>query len=60
MLTAQIFKEKYGLDFGFSIYSSGSKELGSEVLVERFLKILGGFIVRKSNYIIGLYNQGAW
>jgi trimethylamine:corrinoid methyltransferase-like protein len=58
MLTAQIFEEKYGLDFGFGIYSSDAKELGSEVLVERFLKILSGYMVRKSNYVIGLYDQG--
>jgi len=58
MLTAQVFEEKYGLDFGFGIYSSDAKELGSEVLIERFLKILGGFMVRKSNYVIGLYDQG--
>lgn len=58
MLTAQIFEEKYSLDFGFGIYSSDAKGLGSEVLMERFLKILGGFMVRKSNYVVGLYDQG--
>jgi len=58
MLTSQIFEIKYGLDYGYGIYSSDAKKLGCEVLIERIFKILGGFIVAKHNYVIGLYDQG--
>jgi trimethylamine:corrinoid methyltransferase-like protein len=53
-----MFQEKYGLDYGYGIYSSDAKELGGEVLMERVFKILGGFMAGKYNYVIGLYDQG--
>ncbi len=58
MILAQLYEELYGLDYGFGIYSSDSKLLGSELLMERVLKVLGAFFVKKFNYVIGLYDQG--
>jgi trimethylamine--corrinoid protein Co-methyltransferase len=58
MALAQLYEEIYGIDYGFGIYSSDSKLLGSELLVERVLKVLGAFFVKKFNYVIGLYDQG--
>ncbi len=58
IVLAQLYKELYGLDFGFGIYSSDAKSLESEILIERTLKIMGAFFVKKFNYIIGLYDQG--
>ena len=58
MTLSQIFEELHGLDYGYGIYSSDAKKLGSEVLTERMFKILGGFLVKKYNYVIGLYDQG--
>ena len=58
MVLAQLHKEMYRLDYGFGIYSSDSKLLGSELLMERVLKVLGAFFVKKFNYVIGLYDQG--
>jgi trimethylamine--corrinoid protein Co-methyltransferase len=58
MFLSQIFEELHGLDYGYGIYSSDAKKLGSEVLVERMFKVLGAFFVKKYNYVIGLYDQG--
>ena len=58
MALAQLYEELYELDYGFGIYSSDSKLLGSELLMERVLKVLGAFFVKKFNYVIGLYDQG--
>ncbi|MCJ7472452.1 MAG: trimethylamine methyltransferase family protein, partial [Actinobacteria bacterium] len=58
MVLSQLYEEMYGLDYGFGIYSSDSKLLGSELLMERVLKVLGAFFVKKFNYVIGLYDQG--
>ena len=58
MVLSQLYEEMYGLDYGFGIYSSDSKLLGSELLMERMLKVLGAFFVKKFNYVIGLYDQG--
>ena len=58
MVLSQLYEGMYGLDYGFGIYSSDSKLLGSELLMERVLKVLGAFFVKKFNYVIGLYDQG--
>ncbi|MCL5070438.1 MAG: trimethylamine methyltransferase family protein [Actinobacteria bacterium] len=58
MVLSQLYEELYSMDFGCGIYSSDSKLLGSEILIERFMKILGAFFVKKYNYVIGLYDQG--
>jgi len=58
MVLSQLYEELYGLDFGYGIYSSDSKSLTSDFLVERIYKILGSFFVRKFNYVIGQYDQG--
>jgi len=35
MIAAQVFEELYGLDYGYGIYSSDSKMLGIDILIER-------------------------
>jgi trimethylamine--corrinoid protein Co-methyltransferase len=58
LILCQLYKEFYKLDYGFGVYSSDSKSLGTEILIERLYKILGAFFVKKFNYVIGMYNQG--
>jgi len=58
MTLCQLYEVLYGLDFGYGIYSSDSKVLCVEFLLERMYKILGSFFVRKFNYVIGQYDQG--
>ena len=58
MVLSQLYEELYGLDFGYGVYASDAKKLGSELLMERVFKIFGSFLVKKINCVIGLYDQG--
>ena len=54
----QMYEELYGLDYGYGVYCSDAKFLGPEIIYERIMKILGSALVKRFNYVIGLYDQG--
>ena len=58
MILSQLYDAYYELDYGYGIYSADAKSLGCEILIDRVMKILGAFFVKKFNYAVGQYDQG--